>query len=340
MKRNAKKALALLVAATLLILAGCSAEPVQETDGKKVYKIGVIQYAPAPSLDNCYTGFIQGLEEYGIVEGDNLVIDFQNSNADMSNSDLQAKNMVAAGCELVVGIATPAAMSAYAAAKEAGIPVVFNAVSDPVAAGIVKSLESPETNCTGSADVLDFNEQLKMITAFLPDAKTVGVLYTTSEPNSISQLADLEKAAEAYGITIENIGVANASEVGTAAAALVAKGVDCVTNLTDNNIVDNLSTLTHAAYEAGIPVFGSEEEQVRTGGCIGSMSIDYIEIGRASGVRAAQILLGDKTANELPVSTESACAPVVNSAAAFKLGIEIPAAYADAVLDELGESIR
>lgn len=329
MKNTVKKVLALAITLALLALAGCSEAVVVEpsTPAVHMYKIGVIQYATHPSLDNCYTGLIKGLEEYGLVEGENLVIEFQNGNGDMSNTDLQAKNMVSSGCKLVVGIATPAAMSAYAACKDADIPVIFNAVSDPVAAGIVKSLESPETNCTGSADVLDFASQLEMITAFLPECDTIGVLYTTSEPNSISQLAALEAAASPLGITIESIGVTNSSEVATAAAAIVAKGVDCVTNLTDNNVVDNLSTLLHATDEAGIPVFGSEEEQVKNG-CIGSMSIDYVEIGRASGTRAAQILLGEKTANELPVSTESVCEPVVNSAVAAKLGIEVPEAYA------------
>ena len=328
MKNTVKKVLALVIALALLALAGCSQTVVVEPSTPAFYKIGVIQYATHPSLDNCYTGFIEGLAEYGLVDGENVVIEFQNGNGDMSNTDLQAKNMVSSGCKLVVGIATPAAMSAYAACKDADIPVIFNAVSDPVAAGIVASLESPETNCTGSADVLNFDAQLEMITAFLPDCDTIGVLYTTSEPNSISQLAALEAAAAPLGITIESLGVTNSSEVATAAAAIVAKGVDCVTNLTDNNVVDNLSTLLHATDEAGIPVFGSEEEQVKNG-CIGSMSIDYIEIGRASGTRAAQILLGEKTANELPVSTESSCSPVVNSAVAAKLSLGIPEAYAD-----------
>ncbi|MDO4567011.1 MAG: ABC transporter substrate binding protein, partial [Oscillospiraceae bacterium] len=171
--------------------------------------------------------------------------------------------------------------------------------------------------------------QLDMIEAFLPEVDEIGVLYTTSEPNSISQLASLEAAAAQRSISIKSIGVTNSSEVAAAAASIVAEGVDCLTNLTDNNVVDNLSTVLHVTNEVGIPVFGSEEEQVRNG-CLGSMSIDYIEIGRISGQMAAQILLGEKTADELPVSTESGCTPVYNSAVAAALSIEIPAEYADA----------
>lgn len=337
-----KKLTALLLSLILVFaLASCGSnaaadEPAADvSDEKTTYTVGVIQYATHSSLDNCYQGFLEGLAEEGIVEGDNLVIDFQNANGEQSNSDLQAKNMVTSGVDLIMGIATPAAMSAYAAAKETDIPVVFNAVSDPVAAGIVKSLDAPGVNCTGSSDVLDFDLQLEMIRAFLPDATTIGVIYTTSESNSISQLARLTEAAENYGFTIESIGVTAASEVGQAATALVSKGVDCIDNLTDNNVVDNLSTVLHITDEAGIPVFGSEIEQVANG-CLASQSIDYVELGRVTGRMAAQILRGEVEASALPVSTESACYPVYNSAVAEKLGIALPDAFAD-ILDTEAE---
>ncbi|MEG0750982.1 MAG: ABC transporter substrate-binding protein [Oscillospiraceae bacterium] len=331
MKKQFIKVLALSALASLA-LSGCSEKapttPNEQDDSKKVYNVGVIQYATHASLDNCYEGFVAGLAEKGIVEGDNLIIDFQNSNSDTSNSDLQAKNMVSSKRDMLVGIATPSAMSAYVATKDAGIPMVFTAVSDPLVAGIVSSLTAPGGNCTGSSDVLNFDEQLKLIRAFLPEAKTIGVLYTTSEPNSISHLARLETAAAKQGFTIEAVGVTSASEVATATAAIVAKKVDCVTNFTDNNVVDNLSTVLHATDEAGIPVFGSEIEQVKNG-CLASMSIDYIELGRVTGNIAAQILLGEAEAGSIPIATESSCFPVYNSAVAEKLGLKLPAEYSD-----------
>ncbi len=339
MKKSIKKLISTALCAILaLALVGCSQPAAPATDDTQdggpgasagAIHIGVIQFATHPSLDNCYAGFVQGLAENGFTEGDNLVIDFQNANSEMGNSDLQAKNMVTSGCDLIMGIATPAAMSAYAAAKESGIPVIFNAVSDPVASGIVKSLEAPDTNCTGSADVLDFPAQLELIRAFLPDAKTIGVIYTTSEANSISQLETLCVAAKDYGFAIESIGVSSSAEVAAAAASLVAVGVDCFDNLTDNNVVDNLSTVLHAANEAGIPVFGSEIEQVKNG-CLASMSIDYIELGRVTGEMAAKILKGETKAGELPVSTQSETFACYNSAVASQLGIEVPAVCADA----------
>ncbi|MEG2234340.1 MAG: ABC transporter substrate-binding protein [Oscillospiraceae bacterium] len=326
-KRFAAITISLILSALILTACGGSASDPAEGENKS-YTVGVIQFATHPSLDNCYEGFVKGLAEKGLVDGKNLTIDFQNANLEMSNSDLQAKNMVTSNCDLIVGIATPAAMSAYAAAKDSDIPVVFTAVSDPVHAGIVKSLDAPGGNCTGSADILDFDAQVGMIKGFLPNAKTIGVIYTTSEANSVSQLARLTEVAEANGLAVESIGVTNGSEVGQAAAALIAKGVDCFNNLTDNNMVDNLTTVLHKTDEAGIPVFGSEIEQVKNG-CLASQSIDYVELGRVTGVIAADIILGTSTPATTPVAIESVCFPVYNSAVAEKLNLTLPSEFSD-----------
>ena len=152
MKKLITKIAAVSLAAVMAAgFAGCSngsSASSAASDGGKALKIGVIQYAPHPSLDNCYTGLVEGLKEAGYEEGKNLTIDYQNAQGDASNSDLIAKNMVSSKYDMLVGIATPSAMSAYSAAKDTDIPVVFTAVSDPVAAGLVKSLEKPENNIT------------------------------------------------------------------------------------------------------------------------------------------------------------------------------------------------
>lgn len=311
----------LLIAVLFLGFASCSNAP-------KVTTVGVIQYAPHPSLDNCYTGFLEGLEEAGYVESDTFKIDFQNAMGEMANSDLQAKTMVSSKVNLIMGIATPSAMSAFSAAKDAEIPVVFTAVSDPLAAGIVQSLEKPTYNITGTSDALPLEAQMKMIRAFLPDAKKIGILYTTSEPNSVAHLAIFKELAKTYGFEIVEFGVTNASEVATAAATVVSKGVDCINNFTDNNVVNNLSVVLHAANEAGIPVFGSEIEQVKNG-CLAAESIDYLEVGREAGRMAARILKGEK-AGDIAVSVISASEPVYNSAVAEQLGIALPADYSGA----------
>lgn len=303
-----------------------SSKSSETTSVTKTLKIGVIQIAPHSSLDNCYQGFLAGLKEAGYEDGKNITIDFQNAQGEMSNSDLIAKNMVASKYDMIVGIATPSAMSAYSAAKDTNIPIVFSAVSDPLAAGIVKSLEKPEYNVTGTSDVLPLEAQLRMIRSFLPTAKKIGILYTTSEPNSVSHLAKFKTLAANFGFEIVAIGITNASEVGTATATLIAKGVDCINNFTDNNVVNNLSTVLNATNNAKIPVFGSEIEQVKKG-CLASESIDYVNLGKETGKIAAQILSGKAKASEIPVALISGSEPVYNKSVAETLGITLPDAY-------------
>ncbi|MDP4152835.1 MAG: ABC transporter substrate-binding protein [Bacillota bacterium] len=337
MKKQFKKLMALALCGCIAVtLSACGTNSTKNTtDGnnaattKTSYKIGVIQFAPHPSLDNCYKGLVEGLKESGLTEGDNLTIDFQNAQGDVGNADLQAKNMVTSKYNLLVGIATPAAMSAYGAAKDNNIPVIFSAVSDPVKANIVNSLDAPGTNCTGTSDVLNLDAQLKMIRAFLPNAKKIGIIYTTSEPNSVSQLAKIQTLAPNYGFTIEALGVTNSSEVATAAASIVAKGVDCINNFTDNNVVNNLSTVLHEANAKKIPVFGSEVEQVKNG-CLASESIDYVALGRETGKMAAKVLLGQANASSLAVQSISTSTPVYNSDVLASLGLTLPSDYASA----------
>lgn len=309
----------------MLVLALTLAAPASMADAV----VGVIQFATHPSLDNCYEGFLLGL-------GDGYAVDFQNATADMSISDLQAKTMAAQGHRMLVGIATPAAMSAYAATRDSGTPVVFIAVSDPVAAGIVASLEAPGGNATGVSDVLNFPAQLEMIRAFLPDADTIGVIYTTSEPNSVSQLAAFEALAPQYGFAVEAIGITNASEVGSAAATLVAKGVDCVNNFTDNNVVDNLPLVLHTTNAAGIPVFGSEVEQV-VNGCLAAQGIDYVALGQRAGEMARAILSGEADPATTPVVQVSEVTPCYNSKVAQALAIELPGALAGADIADVAQ---
>ncbi|MDP4108846.1 MAG: ABC transporter substrate-binding protein [Bacillota bacterium] len=325
-----KKIISVILAAALTLgLAACGGKTAASGQEQKTYKIGVIQYATHPSLDNIYKGFLEGLNESGLKEGENITINFQNAQGDKANGDMQAKNMATANVNLIMGIATPAAMSAYSAAKEKEIPVIFSAVSDPLAAGLVKSLEAPGTGCTGTSDVLNLEAQLKMIRAFLKDAKKIGIIYTTSEANSVSQLEQIKKIAPNYGFEIEAVGVTNASEVATAAASVVAKGADCINNFTDNNVVDNLSTVLHEANAAGIPVFGSEVEQVKNG-CLASESIDYVELGRETGRMAAKVLTGKADINTLAVKTFSTCTPVYNEKVMKALSLALPSDYSNA----------
>ena len=307
-----------------LPLAGCSGEDDKDT-GK--VKIGILQWASHPSLDNCYNGLIQGLEEAGYKNGETAVIDYQNAMNTADTASQLAKNMVAKQYDILIGIATPAAQATYSAASEEGIPAVFCAVSDPVGAKLVNSLEKPGINSTGTSDLLNVDGQLRMIRAFQPDAKKLGILYTTSEANSIAQIAKFEELAGQYGLEIVKRGIQDSSEVAIGATSLAGQ-VDCITNLNDNNVVDNLSVLLEKANEAKIPVYGSEIEQVKNG-CLASESLDYVALGKRTGEIAARVLKGEKAA-EVAVGLVDDSQPVVNTDVAAAFALTIPEAYASA----------
>lgn len=165
---------------------------------------------------------------------------------------------------------------------------------------------------------------MQMIRAFMPEAKKIGILYTTSEVNSQSHLAIFEELAPQYGFEIVALGVNSPSDIPLAVDSLLAQ-VDCINNFTDNNVVNNLGTLISKANEKKIPVFGSEIEQVKNG-CVASESIDYVELGRQTGLMAADLLNGQDV-NTLPVKVISESQPVVNKAAMELMGLSLPEAY-------------
>lgn len=331
MKKFKKTAAIFAAALAFTAFAGCGqtadSTVTEESSAAAVseggYKIGVIQYGSHPSLDNCFAGIEQALTESDL----ELTIDRQDGNFDSATCDTIAKNMAAKEYDLIFAIATPAAVSAYAATANTDIPVIFCAVSDPVAAGLVEDMNAPGGNCTGTSDILDFSAQLDLIQALQPDATKIGVLYTTSEANSVSQLASLREAAEPRGIEIIDQGVQGAADVPQAAASLVTK-VDCVNNFTDNNVVSNLTVLLEQANSANVPVYGSEIEQV-INGCIGSVSIDYVALGKATADMGIRVL-GGESAGTIPIGKISDGTAVVNTDVMANFGITLPDSYADA----------
>lgn len=223
---------------------------------------------------------------------------------------------------MICAIATPSAMSAYNSCRNTEIPVIYTAVSDPVGAGLADEQGKGIGNVTGTSDVHPIKEQLSMIRKMLPQAKTIGIIYTTSETNSVSTIQKYKECAGEYGFEIIETGINTVAEVPMAAADMVAK-VDCITNLTDNTVVSALQTVLDAADKAGIPVFGSEVEQVKCG-CVASMGLDYIELGKQTGAMAAKVLKGEAKASELPFEVISQASLYLNTAAAEKVALEIP----------------
>lgn len=310
--------LAMVMAA--LTLTACGSGKTNET-GKKVYKVGVTQYADHPSLDNCRKGFIEGLKENGFTEGDNLEIEYKAAQANDSMNTQIAQTFANSGMDLVCGIATPSAQALYVACREKKIPVVFNAISDPIGAGLAVSATEPMEGISGISDLLPVEDQLKLIRAVLPDAEKIGILYTTSEANSVSTIEIYKELAPKYGFEIVDRGISKQAEV-TQAADVLLNEVDCISNLTDNTVVAALSAVLEKANAKKIPVFGSEEEQVKNG-CIASAGLDYVALGVQAGNMAAKVLKGEDI-SKMPFETIKESKLTVNESVASELGIEIP----------------
>lgn len=307
-----------LILALLLVASSFSAC----SEGSNTLKIGVIQYMSHPSLDNCYNGILEGLKASGL----DYTIDYQTGSSAAADADCAtfAKNMVAANYDMIFAIATPAAKAAFNATADTDIPVIFCAVSDPVAAGLVEDMNNPGDLCTGTSDVLDLDAQLNLIKAFQPDVKKIGILYTSSEDNSLTNLANFKKVCAPAGIEVVASAVQSGSDVPSAAEDLASK-VDCINNFTDNNVVNNLPVVLSAAEKYNIPVYGSEEEQVKNG-CLASVSIDYVALGKVTGEMGASVLNGADI-KTMAVKTITDATPVVNSTALATLNMAMPAAY-------------
>ena len=324
-----KKVLAMVLTAVCAmgLMAGCgnsgnAATGTQNAATESGYKVGISQFAEHGSLDNCREGFLEGLKEEGIEEGKNLTVDYQNAQTDTGTASTIADSFVSAKDDLICAIATPCAASAYNSTMNTDIPVVYTAVSDPVSAGLANEDGSSIGNITGSSDILPVEEQLKMIRAMLPDAKKIGILYTTSEANSCSTIEEYKKLAGNYNFEIVDTGINTSADIEIAATDLVGK-VDCLCNLTDNTVVNALQTVLDKANSAKIPVFGSEIEQVKIG-CLAAMGLDYIDLGKQTGKMAAAVLKGEKKASEMDFEVIEEAAFYGNEKVAENLGITFP----------------
>lgn len=313
-----KKSISLIIALVMVasLFSGCSSKK----DGS--ITIGIGQFAEHASLDNCREGFIAGLKEAGYEEGKNLTIKYDNAQADGATASQIANNYVADKVDLICAIATPMAQSAFGAAKNTDIPVIFTAVTDPVLAELAKADKTPNGNITGTSDKLPVEKQLEMIRSILPNAKKIGILYSTSEVNSVSAIEEYKAAAANYGFEIVEGGISATADIPLATDDLLGK-VDCLNNLTDNTVVSSLPVILDKAKEKNIPVFGSEVEQVKIG-CLAAVGLDYYDLGVQTGKMAAQVLKGEKKASEMNFEIIEEASFYGNTAVAKNLGITLP----------------
>ena len=334
MKKIASAALALTMTLTLAACGAKEEAPAASSapaaaPAAKMYKIGISQFGEHASLDNCREGFLQGLTEAGLVEGTDYEVIYQNASFDGGIATQIAQTFSAENVDIMVGIATPSATACYAAAEDKNIPVIFTAITDPVEA----KLDSG--NVTGTSDKLPVEAQLDLIRKLQPEAESIGIVYTTSEPNSVSAIAEYEAKGGDYGFTIETVGITSQAEVTQAVDTLISRGIDCMSNLTDNTVVGVLASTLEKTDAAGIPVYGSEVEQVKIG-CVAAAGIDYIKLGAQTGVMAAKILAGEATCETIPYETISEYGIYVNSDALNAMGIKVPADIAEKAIESNG----
>ena len=319
---------AVLVSAmmTMGLLTGCKSSGSKSGDAE--YTIGISQFAEHGSLDNCREGFIEGLKEEGIEEGENLKIEYKNAAADQGTAKQISDTFVSDKVDLICGIATPSAQAAFNSAMNSDIPVIYTAVTDPAEAKLVDDEGNPVGEITGTSDELPIKEQLEMIREILPDAKKVGILYTTSEANSVSALSTYKKLAGDYDLEIVEQGVTQTADISLAAEELLGE-VDCLTNLTDNTVVNSLATILDKANAQKI-------EQVKLG-CLAAEGLDYIKLGKQTGKMAAQVLKGEKKASEIKYETISEPGLYVNTKAAENLGITIDESLVSQAVESFDE---
>ena len=332
-----KKMVTVLLTAAMVtaMAAGCGKSSDSGSDKNESYTIGIEQFAEHGSLDNCREGFLKGLEDEGIKEGDNLTVKYKNAAADMGTAKHISDSLVSDKVDLVCAIATPSAQSVYNAAMKADIPVIYTAVTDPVAAELADKDGKPVGEVTGTSDKLPVEEQLKMIREMLPDAKKIGIMYTTSEANSVSAIEEYKSLVKKYDFELVEKGITTTADVSLAADDLLSK-VDCITNLTDNTVVASLPTILDKANEKKIPVFGSEIEQVKIG-CLAAEGIDYIALGKQTGKMAAKVLKGEAKASEQNFETITEPGFYVNNKVAENLGITVPDDLANNAVESFDE---
>ena len=284
-----------------------------------VKTIGVLQYMEHGALDAAYEGFIVGLAEKGYIEGENIKIDLKNAHGDLTTAQTIANQYVSDDVDMMFAIATQAVQSAYNATKD--IPILMTAVTDPVEAGVVKDWNQSGTNVTGTSDLTPVAKQMELITELVPEAKTVGVIYTTSEVNSEVQVKMAEEAASNLGLQVIRVGVTTVNDIPQAVASVIDK-VDAMYAPTDNLIASSMPVLWNACLDKKVPIVAGVDTMVIDGG-IATEGIDYYQLGYETGLMAAQVLEG-KDPSTMPINTLQNTTLIVNQKNAEAIGLSIP----------------
>lgn len=291
----------------IFALTGCNQEDVTT--------IGIVQIVEHSSLDTIRESFIAELASKGYVDGENIKIDYQNAQNDQSNLNAICKKFVGDGVDMIVAIATPSAQAAAAATTD--IPIIFSAVTDPVAAGLVEDINKPAGNITGTSDAIPVDQVFQLAKDLTPNVKTFGFLYTASEVNSKAVVDEAKRVAGDYGYTYEEMTIINTSELSQAASSLASK-VDAIYTPIDNSIASAMPVLAEIGKEAGIPIYVGADSLVMDGG-YATVGINYEDLGAKTAEMAVEVLKG-AAITDIPVATLKDFQKVINKTTADSIG--------------------
>lgn len=319
------------LAMTAMLLAvsmtACASNP--SDSGEQKLQIGIIQPAEHAALDSAREGFVDTLADHGYVDGETIEIDYQNAQGDSSALLTISQRFVGDDCDLVLAIGTGAAQSIASQTSE--IPVLITAVTDPVDAGLVQSNEASGTNVTGTNDMNPIREQLELIPEILPDAQTVGLLYTSSEDNSILQIEEAKAILEEMNLDYVEQTVTGSNDVQQAVQSIVTR-CDAIYIPTDNTFASAMPLVGSVVMESGTPVICGATGMVEAGGLI-TLGLNYYNLGYQTGEMAVQVLEGADPAS-MPVQSQNQYDYVVNEEMLSALGMELP----QSLLEKMGDA--
>lgn len=302
-------------------MAACSPSnpaPANDADGKTV-KVGICNYVDDASLNQIVENIQTRLKEIGGEKGVAFDVSYDNCNADANLLTQIISNFIADDVDIMIGVATPVAMAMQAATEDNGIPVVFAAVSDPVGAGLVESMEAPGSNVTGTSDYLDTAAVMQLISAADPDVKNIALLYDIGQDSSTAAIAHAKEYLDANGIAYGEYTGTTVDEVTLAVQALIADGVDAVFTPTDNTIMKSELSIYEMLQEAGIPHYTGADSFALNGAFLG-YGVDYAALGVETASMAASIALDGAKPAETAVKTfDNGCA-TINTETCEKLG--------------------
>ena len=320
---NKKVLTAVGLLAAVLVAAGVQ-ESIAEHKAAKVPTVGVLQFMSHPALDAINKGIKEGLADSGYTVGKDVKIDFQNAQGDQSNLKTMSTKFENEGAAVSVGIATPAAVALANTINDK--PVVFSASTNPLSAKLVKSYNKPGGNVTGVSDQAPLEAQLKMMKAFLPEMKTLGVIYTSSDDSATTEVRKMIALAEEAGLKVKAYSIASSNDLNQTSLQMVENhNVDAVFVPTDNTIAGAMTTLIKNTDAAKVPVFPTVDTMVKDGG-VAAESINQKNIGVMTGKMVAKILKGANP-KTLPVDFTKTGELVVNKAQLEKLGLTMPKGY-------------